>query len=58
MGAGGAQLHYSTTQNDIREFMQKDGRGKNTAKELCVTNVTGILRARFVVIWSITKRSV
>ena len=40
-----------------------DGRKKRTAKRLCVTNVTGLLIACFVVIdinvfWSFTKRSV
>ena len=28
----------------ITEFMQQDGRKKKTAKHLCVTNVTGLLR--------------
>ena len=28
----------------ISEFTQQDGRKKRTAKHLCVTNVTGLLR--------------
>ena len=28
----------------ITEFTQQDGRKKRTAKHLCVTNVTGLLR--------------
>ena len=32
----------------IREFTQQDGRGKKTAKHLCVTNVTGLLRDRAI----------
>ena len=51
-------VHNSTTtQNDIREFTQQDGRGKKTAKHLCVTNVTGPLRACFVVIWFCLKEN-
>ena len=30
------------TQNKNIEFTQQDGRKKNTAKRLCVTNVTGL----------------
>ena len=30
------------TQNKNIEFTQHDGRKKNTAKRLCVTNVTGL----------------
>ena len=48
-GGGGGVL-------DIRElkieFTQQDGRKKRTAKPLCVTNVTGLLRACFVVIFT------
>ena len=51
-------VHNSTTtQNDIREFTQQDGRGKKTAKHLCVTNVTGLLRACFVVMWFCLKEN-
>ena len=32
------------------EFTQQDGRKKRTAKRLCVTNVTGLLLAVYVVI--------
>ena len=49
----------------ICEFTQQDGKKKRTAKRLCVTNVTVLLLACFVVIftyinvfWSFTKRSV
>jgi len=34
------------------EFTQQDGRKKRTAKHLCVTNVTGLLLAFFVVIFT------
>ena len=34
------------------EFTQQDGRKKRTAKRLCVTNVTGLLLACFVVIFT------
>ena len=51
--------------SDISEFTQQDGKKKRTAKRLCVTNVTVLLLACFVVIftyinvfWSFTKRSV
>ena len=44
------------------EFTQQDGRKKRTTKRLSVTNVTGLLLSRFVVIfnyinvvWSFTK---
>ena len=47
------------------EFTQQDGKKKRTAKRLCVTNVTVLWLACFVVIftyinvfWSFTKRSV
>ena len=50
---------------NISEFTQLDGRKKRTAKRLSVTNVTGLLLARFVgnsliidVSCSSTKRSV
>ena len=33
----------------ISEFTKQDGRKKRTAKSLCVTNVTGLLLASFVV---------
>ena len=44
-------------------LLHQDGRKKRTAKRLCVTNVTGLLIACFVVIdinvfWSFTERSV
>ena len=35
----------------ISEFTQQDGRKKRTAKHLCVTNMTGLLLACFVVIF-------
>ena len=53
------------TTGDNSEFTQQDGRKKRMAKRLCVTNVTGLLLACFVVIftnidvfWSFTKKSV
>ena len=36
--------------DSISEFTQQDGRKKRTAKRSCVTNVTGLLLASFVVI--------
>ena len=33
------------------EFTQQEGRKKRTAKRLCVTNVTGLLRGTFVVVF-------
>ena len=36
----------------INKFMQQDGRKKRTAKHLCVTNVTGLLLACFVEIFT------
>ena len=36
----------------VSEFMQQDGRKKRTAKHLCVTNVTGLLLACFVEIFT------
>ena len=36
----------------ISEFTQQDGRKKRTAKCLCVTNVTGLLLACYVVIFT------
>ena len=51
--------------NRNSEFTQQDGRKKRTAERLCLTNVTRLLLACFVVIfayinvfWSFTKRSV
>ena len=45
-----------------RESTQQDDRKKRTAKHLCVTNVTRLLLAYFVMIvtvfWSFTKISV
>ena len=37
---------------DLSEFTQQDGRKKRTTKRLCVTNVTGLLLACFVVIFT------
>ena len=37
---------------DLSEFAQQDGRKKRTTKRLCVTNVTGLLLACFVVIFT------
>ena len=42
----------------IREFTQQDGRGKKTAKHLCVTNVTGLLRTCFAVICMVLYRKI
>ena len=36
------------------KFTQQDGRKKTTAKRLCVTKVTGLLLACFVVILTLT----
>ena len=36
----------------ISEFTQQDSRKKRTAKRLCVTNMPGLLRACFVVIFT------
>ena len=36
--------------SNIGEFTQQDVRKKRTAKRLCMTNVTGLLLTRFVVI--------
>ena len=36
----------------INKFMQQDGRKKRTATHLCVTNVTGLLLACFVEIFT------
>ena len=36
----------------ISEFTQQDGRKKRTAKRLCVSNVTGLLLACFVMIFT------
>ena len=36
----------------VSEFTQQDVRKKRTAKRLCVTNVTGLLLACFVVIFT------
>ena len=38
---------------DNSEFTQHDGRMKRTAKQLCVTNMTGPLLACFVVLSSL-----
>ena len=43
---GLSKLPYSS------EFTQQDGRKKRTTKRLCVTNVTGLLLACFVVIFT------
>ena len=43
------RLHRSS---NISEFTQGDCRRKRTAKRLCVTNVTGLLLACFVVIFT------
>ena len=37
---------------NISEFTQQDGRKKRTAKCLCVTNVTGLFLACYVVIFT------
>ena len=39
-------------QRGFSEFKQQDGRTKRTAKRLWVTNVTGLLRMCFVVIFT------
>ena len=36
----------------IREFTQQDGRKKRTAKQLCVTNVTGLSLVGFLAIFT------
>ena len=36
----------------ISEFTQQDGRKKRTAKQLCVTNVTGLSLVGFLVIFT------
>ena len=45
-----------------RESTQQDGKEEEDGKHLCMTNVTRLLLAHFVVIfivfWSFTKRSV
>ena len=43
------RLHSSS---NIGEFTQQDVRKKRTAKRLCVTNVTGLLLACFVLIFT------
>ena len=42
----------SVVSSDNSEFTQQDGGKKRTAKRLCVTNVTGLLRMCFVVIFT------
>ena len=36
----------------VSEFMKDDGRKKRTAKHLCVTNITGLSLACYVVIFT------
>ena len=43
-------LSTSGSADNVSEFTQRDGREKRTAKRLCVTNVTELLLACYVVI--------
>ena len=47
-----ARVRVIGSQLYISEFTQQDGGKKRTAKQLCVTNVTGLSLVGFVVIFT------
>ena len=46
------RLFTSSVKREISEFTQQDGRKKRTGNRLCVTNLTRLLLAFFVVIFT------
>ena len=47
-----------TSNGELSELTQQDSCRKMTARRLCVTNVTELLLASFVVFWTFKNRSV